>query len=156
MKKRFRDYIIFSATVALLLLVTGGLFAGEKAADKEAKIDLQLPASVDELSVMEVELKAKSREISDQLFKVLSDMRLEKSKVTKSDPEIRALNVKIAKLRTEVEKLTLAKSKEIVQWSKKRDELMAQDANLRKELIAVKSKKTTLLKNDKSKTDVNK
>ncbi len=152
MKKRFKDYLIFSATMTVAVMMTSGVFAGENSKSNDVKkAKIQLPDNINELSAMEAELSIKSRKISDQLFKVLTDMRMEKSKVTKSDPEIKALNAEISNLRAKVAKLTLEKSKDMSQWAKMRETLATQHDDLRKELLAVKEKKIELLK--KSKTD---
>ena len=155
MRNRFKDCMFFGVTVVAVFMLASGLVAEDKVSKKDVKsAAVELPDNLKELSVMESKLKAESRDVSGQLFKVLSDIRREKYKVLKSDPEIKVLNSKIAKLQEEVEKLILGKSKEISKWTEKREKLMAQDNNLRKELIAVESKKASLL--DKSKTNINK
>lgn len=150
MKKQFRDYISFGATMVVILMVTGGAFAAEKATDKEVKKDkVQLPDNIKELTAMETELIMKAKVVSDQLFQVLTDIRLEKSKVTRTDPEIKALSDEINKLQAKVAKLTLEKSKDMSGWTKKSETLIEQHDNLRTELMAVKAKKATLLNKSK-------
>lgn len=154
MKKQFADYISFYVVAVMIIMIMGvSVNAGEKVAVKDKSVKVELPDNIKDLTALEASLTMKAKVVSRQLFKVLSDMRLEKTKIVKNDPEIKKLNDEISKLRTKVEKLTLEKSKDMKTWSEKREELVVQHDDLREQLMAVKSKKMALLKKEKASTE---
>jgi hypothetical protein len=148
---------IFPIVVFAIIIFVGGIFAGEskdtvvkqKTHDEQLKeMMAELPDNIKDLSAMEADLMVKSRAASDELFKVLTNMRTEKAKVVKSDPEIKALNAEITKLRTKIAELTLKKSKKMGTMAEKRELLVKKHDDLRQKIIAVKVKKTSLLQKE--------
>ena len=151
MKKQFTGYMSLIITVSVIM-GTFTVMAGDKV--EKVKPETVKLSNIKNLSALEAKLSTELREASDDLFKVLSAIRTETLRVKKNNPEIKKLNDKIAKLQIEIDKITLSKSKDMFQLSKKRDALLAQNDNLREELMAVRAKKVTLLNN--SKTNINK
>ncbi len=143
MNKQFRGYMIFGVAMVMTLTVARVVMAGEEVqGDKAATIEI--PNDINELNVLESKLMSESKTVSAELFKVLTSMRMEKSKIVKNDPEIKALNEEISKLRAKVEKLTIEKSKDMGGWVKRREELADKYDALRKELFAIKEKRISL------------
>ena len=151
MKKQFTDYVSLIIVVSVIM-VTFTVMADDNV--EKVKPEIVKLSNIENVSALEAKLTTDLRETSDDLFKVLSAIRTETLRVKKNNPEIKKLNDKITKLQAEIDKITLSKSKDMIQLSKKRDALLAQNDNLREELMDVRAKKATLL--NTSKTNINK
>jgi len=101
--------------------------------------------NLQELAVLEVELNARTGDVSTELYQVLSRIRSTKERVMKQDEELRALNQKIAELQREIDVLLVKKCSELTPWEAERDKLMNEHEKIRKAVLAIRKRKFELM-----------
>ncbi len=146
--------------VAVMVLLIGGICFANANENKQAKekkpatipvvaskvANAALPDNIKDLIVLEDKLTAELREVSQNLYTVLNKIRLEQGKVKKTDPEIKAIYVKINKLKLQAEELTLKKNPEVKKLAGEREKLVKQYNDLQQKMLDVKSEKAKLMK----------